>query len=221
MSGFPTVLRRDLLLARRQGGDAALAIVFFVLGAVLFPLGIGPEPNLLARAAGGLLWVMALLAALLSLDRLFQADWEDGSLELILLTPIPASLIVVAKCLAHWLTTGLPMAVAAPLLGVLLNVDPAGMAVLVAALLLATPTLSLVGAIGAALTVGVRRGGVLLTLVVLPLYVPVLIFGAGAVEAAVAGPGARGHLLILGALLLAALALCPWAAATALRHAAD
>lgn len=219
MSGFLHVLRRDLALARAQGGESALAVLFFVLGTVLFPLGIGPEATVLARVAGGLLWVMALLAALLSLERLFQADVEDGSLDLLVLAPVPLSATVLAKCLAHWLTTGLPMVAAAPVLAILLSLDGRGFGVLALAMLLGTPTLSLIGAIGAALTVGARRGGVLLTLLVLPLYVPVLIFGAGAVEATIAGLGAVAHLQILAALLLAALPLAPWAAAAALRQA--
>ncbi len=215
------IVARDAALARRHGGDAALAILFFVLTAILFPLGIGPEPNLLARAGGGLLWVTALLAVLLSLDRLFRADWEDGSLDLLLLSPLPLSLIVLAKCVAHWLLTGLPLTVATPLLAVLLRVPGDAIGTLTLAMLLGTPTLSLIGAVGAALTVGSRRSGVLLTLLVLPLYVPVLIFGAGAVDAAVAGPGPRPHLLVLGAFLLAALPLAPWAAAAALRQAVE
>jgi len=218
---FLRIVGRDLALARAQGGESALAVLFFVLGTVLFPLGIGPEAALLARVAGGLLWVMALLAALLSLERLFQADFEDGSLDLLVLAPVPLPATVLAKCIAHWLSTGLPMVVAAPVLAILLSLDGRGFGVLVLAMLLGTPTLSLIGAIGAALTVGARRGGVLLTLLVLPLYIPVLIFGAGAVEAAIAGPGAVAHLQILAALLLAALPLAPWAAAAALRQATE
>ena len=211
MSGLVTILRRDLALASRRGSEASLALLFFVLGTVLFPLGIGPDPNMLARAGAGLLWVMALLSSLLSIEKLFQADWEDGSLDLLVLSGLPLAGIVLAKTAAHWLVTGLPMAVASPLLALLLNVDAKGVAALSLALLLGTPTLSLIGAVGAALTVGARRGGVLLTLLVLPLYIPVLIFGAGAAESAVAAQGARAHLLVLAAFLLAALPLCPWA----------
>ncbi|MSO76670.1 MAG: heme exporter protein CcmB [Alphaproteobacteria bacterium] len=221
MNGFWLVVGRDLALARRQGGESGLALLFFVLGTVLFPLGIGPETQMLARAGAGLLWIMALLAVLLSLERLFQTDFEDGSLDLLIMAPLAASLTVLAKCLAHWLATGLPMVVTAPLLAIMLAMDPAGLGALTLAMLLATPTLSLIGAIGAALTVGARRGGVLLTLLVLPLYIPVLIFGAGAVEASVAGPGAKGHFMILGALLLMAATLAPPAAAAALRHALE
>jgi len=221
VSGLVTILRRDLALASRRGSEASLALLFFVLGTVLFPLGIGPDPNMLARAGAGLLWVMALLASLLSIEKLFQADWEDGSLDLLVLSGLPLAGIVLAKTAAHWLVTGLPMAVASPLLALLLNVDAKGVAALSLALLLGTPTLSLIGAVGAALTVGARRGGVLLTLLVLPLYIPVLIFGAGAAESAVAAQGARAHLLVLAAFLLAALPLCPWAAGAALRQSVE
>jgi heme exporter protein B len=221
VSGLVTILRRDLALASRRGSEASLALLFFVLGTVLFPLGIGPDPNMLARAGAGLLWVMALLASLLSIEKLFQADWEDGSLDLLVLSGLPLAGIVLAKTAAHWLVTGLPMAIASPLLALLLNVDAKGVAALSLALLLGTPTLSLIGAVGAALTVGARRGGVLLTLLVLPLYIPVLIFGAGAAESAVAAQGARAHLLVLAAFLLAALPLCPWAAGAALRQSVE
>lgn len=221
MRAFGAVLARDLRLARRQGGDAGLAVLFFILGTVLVPLGIGPESALLSRIGAGLLWMMALLAALLSLERLFQVDWEDGSLDLIVLSPLPLSMTVLAKVTAHWLVTGLPITLASPVLAVLLNISPDQLGIVALTLLLGTPTLSLIGSVGAALTVGARRGGVLLTLLILPLYIPVLIFGAGTVDAAVAGPGAKSHLLMMTAMLLAALPLCPWAAAAALRHALD
>ena len=211
------IVGRDLRLALGQGGGAPLAVAFFVLAVALFPLGVGPEPDVLRRIGAGVLWVAALLAVLLSLDRLFQADHEDGSLDLLALAPLPLEIAVLAKCAAHWLATGLPVIVAAPLLALLLGMEAAGLGALVVAMLLGTPTLSLVGAIGAALTVGVRRGGVLLTILVLPLYVPVLVFGAAAIDGAVAGLGARPHLLILGGLFLGSLALAPWAAAAALR----
>ena len=221
MNTFLALVARDLSLARRRGGEAAIAVLFFVVAIVLFPLGIGPEPNLLARVAPGLLWVTALLSVLLSLDRLFQADWEDGTLELLLLAPMPPSLTVLAKCLAHWLMTGLPLVVAAPLLGTLLRLPTEALQPLTLAMLLGTPTLTMIGAIGAALTVGARRGGLLMTLLVLPLYIPVLIFGAGAAEGVVVGSGIRAHLLILGAFLSAAIALVPWTAAAALRQAVE
>jgi heme exporter protein B len=221
MNAFAHIVRRDLHLALRQGSDSLMVVSFFVVAVLLFPFGIGPEATLLERVAPGILLVMALLAALLSLDRLFQADYEDGSLELIALSPLPLSWTVLGKALAHWLTTGLPLVVAAPILGILLSLPEAGFAALAAALVLATPVLSLVGAVGAGLVLGARRGGVLLSLLVLPLYIPALIFGAGAVDAALQGLDPAPHLMILGALLIAAVALCPFAAAAALRQAIE
>ncbi len=218
MNRFAAILGRDLRLAVRQGVDSLMVVAFFVLAVVLFPFGVGPEPGVLARIAPGVIWVAALLAAMLSLERLFQADHEDGSLELMALEPVALESVVLAKVAAHWLTTGLPLIVAAPLLAILLNLPVEGFAVLLLALLLGTPTLSLIGAVGAALILGARRGGVLLSLLVLPLFIPVLIFGAAAVEASLGGFPARPHLLILAALLLAALPLCTWAAAGALRQ---
>jgi len=218
---FLRLVRRDLLLAFRQGADAALVVVFFALAVLLFPFGVGPEPNMLARIGAGILWVMALLAALLSLERLFLADHEDGSLDLLALAPLPLEYVVLAKVAAHWLTTGLPLMLVAPFLALLLGMDAAAIPALLPALLLGTPTLSLIGAIGAALTLGARRGGVLLPLLILPLYVPVLVFGVAAVDAAAAGLTPRPHLLILGGLLLGALPLAAWASAAALRQALD
>lgn len=215
------VIGRDLRLALRQGADAAMVVLFFVVAVALFPFGVGPEANVLARIAPGVLWVMALLAALLSLDRLFLADYEDGALELIALAPVPLALVVLAKTLAHWLVSGLPLVLAAPVLALLLNLPAEGFATLIGAMLLGTLVLSLVGAVGAALTLGARRGGVLIALLVLPLYVPALIFGAAAVEATLSGASARPHLLLLGALLAAAAPLCPWAAAAAVRQSVE
>lgn len=221
MSAFLTLVARDLRLALRQGGDAAMVIAFYVLAVVLFPFGVGPEPDLLQRIAPGVVWVTALLAALLSLERLFQADYEDGSLEALALLPLPLEAQVLAKCLAHWLVAGLPLIVVAPLLALLLHLDPAGYPALIAGMALGTPVLSLIGAIGAALSLGARRGGVLLSLLVLPLYIPVLIFGVAAVEADIAGFGARPDLLLLAALLVLAVGLVPFAAAAALRLALE
>jgi heme exporter protein B len=221
MSAFRLLVFRDLRLALRQGGDAAMVVGFFVLTAILFPFGVGPEPELLAHIAVGILWVTALLAALLSLERLFQADWEDGSLEALALMPLPLEAQVLAKCLAHWLVTGLPLTFVAPLLALLLRLDGAGYPVLMLSLLLGTPSLSLIGAVGAALSLGARRGGVLLSLLVLPLYIPVLIFGVAAVEATIGGFTPRPHLLLLAAALAAALPLAPVAAAAALRQALE
>ena len=215
------VARRDAALALKQGGGAMLAVMFFIVVVTLFPLGIGPGPETLARISAGVVWVAAMLSALLSLDRLFQADLEDGSLDLLALAPLPLAMVVLAKCAAHWLTTGLPLIVVAPLLGLLLNMPGAGLAALVPAMLLGTPALSLFGAIGAALTVAVRRGGVLVPLLVLPLYIPVLIFGVGAVDAAVAGLAMRAHLALLAALSLGAAVLAPVAGAAALRLALE
>jgi heme exporter protein B len=221
VSRFWRLVARDLRLALRQGGDAAMVIGFFVLTVVLFPFGVGPELELLQRIAPGIVWVTALLAALLSLERLFQSDYEDGSLEALVLMPLPLEVQVAAKCLAHWLVTGLPLTLVAPLLALLLHLDPAGYPTLMASLLLGTPTLSLIGAVGAALSLGARRGGVLLSLLVLPLYIPVLIFGVAAVEARIEGLSARPHLLLLAALLVLAAALVPFAAAGALRQAVE
>lgn len=221
MSALFAIVRRDVRLALRQGMDSLMVVMFFVLAVVLFPFGVGPEPNVLARIAAGTIWVAALLASMLSLERLFQNDYEDGSLELLSLSPVPLELVVVAKVAAHWLTTGLPLIVAAPLLAVLMNMNADGFLALIAALALGTPTLSLIGAIGAGLILGSRRGGVLLSLLVLPLFIPVLIFGVGAVDAALQGLPASAPFLFLGGLGLGALALGPFAAAAAVRQALE
>ena len=212
---------RELRLALRQGMDRLTVVMFFVLAVVLFPLGVGPDPVVLARIAAGVIWVAALLASMLSLERLFQTDFEDGSLELLALSPMMPEAMVLAKVAAHWLTTGLPLIVASPLLAVLLGMSGDGFAVLIIALALGTPSLSLIGAVGAALILGSRRGGVLLSLIVLPLYIPVLIFGVGAVEGGISGVGVRPHLLVLGALFLASVVLCPWASAKAIGQALE
>jgi heme exporter protein B len=221
MSAFAAIVARDVRLAFRRGGEAILTVMFFLIAVALFPLGVGPEPAVLARIAPGVLWVAALLAATLSLDRLFRADHEDGSLDLLALAPLPLELVVLAKAFAHWLTTGLPLTVAAPVLALLLQLDVTSWPVLIAAMALGTPTLSLVGAIGASLTLGARRGGVLASLIVLPLFVPVLIFGTSAIDATLAGVETGPPLLILGAFLLAALPLAPLATAAALRLALE
>ncbi|PWC41413.1 MULTISPECIES: heme exporter protein CcmB [unclassified Azospirillum] len=221
MNRFLALVGRDLHLALRQGSDATIAVMFFVLCVVLFPFGVGPEPNILARIAAGVIWVAALLASLLSLERLFQNDYEDGSLELLSLTALPLEAVVLAKTLAHWLVTGVPLLVAAPLLAVLLNMEAGGFGVLVLTLAIGTPILSLIGSIGAALTLGARRGGVLISLLILPLYIPVLIFGAGAIDAAVTGLTPRPHLLLLAGILAGCLPLAPWAGAAALRQALE
>ncbi len=215
------LVARDLRLALRQRSDVVTVVLFFVLTASLFPFGIGPEPKILARIAPGVIWVTALLAVLLSLERLFLADFEDGSLELMALAPAPLGLAVLAKCLAHWLTTGLPLVAATPLIALFYGLEPAAVPVLMLTMLLGTPTLSLIGAIVAALTLGARRGGVLVPLLALPLYLPVLILGFLSVDAALATLPAKPHLLLLGALFLLALPLAPLAAAAALRQALE
>ena len=207
MRAFLGLIGQDLRLGIRQGGDIGLVLGFFVLAVILFPFGIGPEPELLRRVAAGIVWVAALLAAVLSLDRLFAADYADGGLDLIALSAMPLELAVLAKAAAHWLTTGLPLVIVSPLLAILVDLDRAALPSLVVGLLLGTPAMSLVGAIAAALSLGARRPGVLLTLLVLPLYLPPLIFGTAAVEASLAAEGARAHLLLLTALTLAAVPL--------------
>jgi heme exporter protein B len=214
---FLAILRRDLTLALRHRGEMANPLVFFVVVVSLFPLALGPEQDILTRVAPGIIWVAALLAATLAMDGMFRSDFEDGSLEQLLLSPHPPSILVLAKVLAHWLATGLPLILISPLLALFLHLPGEALAVLLATLALGTPTLSLVGAIGVALTVGLRRGGLLLTLLVLPLYVPVLIFAAGAVDNAAAGFPVAGQLYFLAALLVLSLTLAPLAAAASLR----
>ncbi|HLB13832.1 MAG TPA: heme exporter protein CcmB [Burkholderiales bacterium] len=215
------VLRRDLLLAMRRKSDALAPVFFFVVVASLFPLGIGPEPDLLRRIGPGVLWVGALLATMLSLARLFASDYDDGTLEQMALSPEPFVGLVAAKVTAHWLVTGLPLVVVSPVLALQYGLPADTIAVLAASLVLGTPVLSLVGAIGAALTLGVRGGGLLVALLVLPLYVPALVFGAGAVDANLAGTGAEAHLSLLGACLVIAAFFAPWAIAAALRIALE
>ena len=217
LSVFLQVIRRDLLLAMRQKSDVVNTLFFFVVVVTMVPLGIGPEPALLRDIAAGVVWVAALLAAILSLPRLFANDYADGTLEQMLLSSEPLSLIVLAKTAAHWLTTGLPLTLMAAAFGVLFDLDVNATLVLVASLALGTPVLSLIGSIGAALTLGLRGGGVLTSLLVLPLYIPVLIFGAGSVGAASSGVGFTAYFLLLGAFSLFAGVLTPWVVAIALR----
>ena len=221
MSGFLALLRRDLHLVWRRPGDVGVVLAFFVVATVLFPLGIGPETNVLARIAAGVLWCAALFAALLSLERLFASDYEDGTLDLLLLAPWPLELAALAKCLAHWIVTGLPLSLLAPVLGVAFGLDGQSLLALGATLLVGTPTLSLIGGLAAALTLGARKSGALLALLALPLCVPTLIFGAGAIETLAAGEGIVTHVAILAALALVALATTPWAIAAALRQAGE
>jgi heme exporter protein B len=217
LSVFLQVIRRDLLLAMRQKSDVLNTLFFFVVVVTMVPLGIGPEPALLRDIAAGVVWVAALLAAILSLPRLFANDYTDGTLEQMLLSAEPLSLIVLGKAAAHWLTTGLPLTVMAIAFGVVFDLDMTATLVLVVSLALGTPVLSLIGSIGAALTLGLRGGGVLTSLLVLPLYIPVLIFGAGAVGAAASGLDVTAYFLLLGAFVLFAVVLTPWAVTVALR----
>jgi len=212
-----TLIARDLLLAWRRRADVGVALLFFIIVASLFPLGVGAEPNQLRAIAPGVIWVAALLSSLLSLGRLFAADHADGTLEQLMLGAAPLGVVAAAKTAAHWLVSGLPLVVIAPVIALQYDVERSLFGVLALSLMLGTPVLSFIGAIGAALTLGLRGGGVLLALLILPLYVPVLILGAGAVDAASAGLAATGQLLVLVALLIVASVFAPWATAVALR----
>lgn len=211
------LLIRDLRLAIRAGGGFGLGLAFFLILAVLVPLGVGPEPAVLAAIAPGVLWVGALLACLLSLDRILALDWEDGSLDLLATAPIPLEGVVTVKALAHWITTGLPLVLAAPLLGVLLNLPGEAFGWLVLSLLLGTPALSVIGTFGAALTVGLKRGGLLLSLLVLPLYIPTLVFGAEMVARGAAGLPTQSALLLLAGITAGSVAILPFASAAVIR----
>lgn len=220
-SGFAGIVQRDLRLAWRRRADTAAALLFFVVVASLFPLGSGTEPELLRRMAPGVIWVAALLASMLSLTRLFTDDHRDGTLEQLLLAATPLPILVLGKACAHWLLTGLPLIIASPLLALMFHLDTNATRTLVLSLLLGTPVLSLIGTVGSALTTGVRGAAILLALLILPLYVPILIFGSGAVRATMDGLTAGGHYSLLGAMLIMALFLAPWASAAALRIAYD
>ncbi|GLS27473.1 heme exporter protein CcmB [Marinibactrum halimedae] len=216
-SGFAATFKRDITVAFRSRGDIANPLIFFLIVITMVPLGISPERDTLALLAPGMIWVVALLATLLSLDGLFRTDYEDGSLEQLLISPHPLYFIVISKVLVHWLMTGLPLTITAPILGVMLSLPNQGYMPLIASLAIGTGVLSLIGAIGSALTVGLRKGGLLLSLIIMPLYVPVLIFGASAVSSASEGFPFVGQLAILGAFLAMAMILAPFAAAGALR----
>jgi heme exporter protein B len=220
-AAFTTQLRRDLLLAMRRRADVLTTFFFFIIVVSLFPLGVGPDPQMLRGIAPGVIWVAALLASMLGLPRLFNGDYIDGTLEQIILTPAPLALLVLAKVLAHWLVAELPLVLIAPLLGLQFDLSAEVQKTLLLTLLIGTPTLSLLGAIGAALTLGVRGGGPLLSLLVLPLCIPVLIFGAGAASAVSTGQDAQAHLSLLAGFLLCALVLAPLGTAAALRIALD
>lgn len=217
MKAMASLLARDLRLAFRLGGGGGIGLAFFVLAVVLIPLGVGRETTTLMRVAGGVIWVSVLLAALLSLDRIFQADYEDGSLDQLILSPLALEQVVLVKVAAHWLTTGLPMTLIAPLLGVMLQLPDEALPALTLAMAAGTPALSFIGAVGAAITVGVRRGGLLLSILVLPLYIPTLIFGARVVEQALLDLDFLPMLGLVAALSLFTGALTPFAAAAALR----
>ncbi|MGF1688915.1 heme exporter protein CcmB [Photobacterium japonica] len=217
MNAILHVIRRELLIAFRRQADVFNPLWFFIIVITLFPLGIGPEPNLLARIAPGIVWVAALLAALLSMERLFRDDFVDGSLEQMLLMPTPLAMLAFAKMMAHWLLTGVPLLLISPLLAILLSLDWATWKAVVLTLLIGTPTLSFLGAIGVALTVGLRKGGVLLSLLILPLYIPVLIFATSAINAASLGMPYNGQLALMGAMLVGSATLSPFAVAASLR----
>ena len=221
MRAWCAIVRRDLLIAGRRISDVCAVVMFFVLAVVLFPLGVGPELQILQRIAPGIIWVVALLAAMLSFDQLFQSDSDDGSLDLFVLAAIPLETIVIAKCCAHWIVTGLPLILVAPILGLLLNLPPAGHIAMIITLLVATPTISLLGSVGAALTVGARRGGVLVGLLILPLLTPILIMSASAVDLALAGLNYWPLISLLLAFFLISVVLCPLVSAAALRLAVE
>ncbi len=216
-----SIFRRDLTVALRRSTDILTPLIFFVIVVSLFPLGVGPEPNMLQSMAPGVLWVAALLATMLSLNRLFANDYADGTLEQLVLAPHPLAVLVLAKTIGHWVLTGMPLVLISPLLALQLHMSTDAMGVLVLSLLLGTPVLSLLGSVGAALTLGLRGGGVLVSLLVLPLYTPVLIFGAGSVAQAAAGMDTEAYISLLGAFLALALSLAPWATAAALRVSLD
>ncbi len=217
ISAMTTIIRRELLIAFRRQADVLNPLWFFIIVITLFPLSIGPEPNLLARIAAGIVWVAALLSALLSLERLFRDDFQDGSLEQMMLMPIPLQLVVISKVISHWVLTGLPLILISPVLAIILSLDFNTWLAVVLTLLVGTPTLSFIGAIGVGLTVGLQKGGVLLSLLILPLYIPILIFATSAIDAAALGMGYSGQLAILGAMLVGATTLTPFAISAALR----
>jgi len=221
MNAALALLGREIRLGFGAQGSALTTLLFFVLAVSLFPLGVGPEPQILARIGGGVIWVAALMAALLSLDRLFLTDLEDGTLDILAQGSLPLPLVALVKCLGHWLVTGLPLAIIAPLLAILMQMPMESLGVVLTALLLGTPSLSLIGGIGAALTLGARRAAILVPLLALPLLIPVLIFGVGAIEAAGFGLSPRPHLLLLGAFLAGSLVLAPLAAGAALKLALE
>ncbi|WP_375750857.1 heme exporter protein CcmB [Vibrio sp. HN007] len=217
LSSMISIIRRELLIAFRRQADILNPLWFFIIVITLFPLSIGPEPNLLARIAAGIIWVAALLSVLLSMERLFRDDFADGALEQMMLFPVPLQVVVISKVIAHWLLTGLPLILISPLLAVLLSLDFNTWKTVVLTLLVGTPTLSFIGAIGVALTVGLQKGGVLLSLLILPLFIPVLIFATSAIDAASLGMAYNGQLAIMAAMLVGSITLTPFAISAALR----
>ena len=218
MDTVMAIIRRDLSLVMRQGSDAFVVLIFIIVTVTLFPLGVSPDPLILQNLASGIVWVGALLAAMLSLDRLFQTDYDDGSLELLVLSPYPLEIVVLCKCFVHWLTTGLPIMVISPVLALMLNIKTGAFLYLITSMALGTPIISLLGAVGAALVLGSRRSGVLIALLIIPLTIPILLFGVGAIQAVAEGHSASTPLMFLGALLLFSIALCPWVIASSLRQ---
>lgn len=211
------IITRDVRLSMRHGSASTMVVGFFIMVVTLFPFALGPEPDILQRISVGVIWVAALLSCLLSLDRIFQSDYEDGSLDQFVLSPVPLEMVVLAKCIAHWLTTSLPLILITPILGMMMNLPEKGFLPLILAMILGTPALSFIGGIGASLTVTLRRGGVLLSLLILPLYIPVLIFGVLMVKAAIDGTPVMGHAMLLSGFTLFSAAIAPWAAAAAIR----
>ena len=218
MGTIMAIIRRDLSLVMRQGSDAFVVLIFFIVTVTLFPLGVSPDPLILQNLASGIVWVGALLAAMLSLDRLFQTDYDDGSLELLVLSPYPLEIVVLCKCFVHWLTTGLPIMVISPVLALMLNIKTGAFLYLITSMALGTPIISLLGAVGAALVLGSRRSGVLIALLIIPLTIPILLFGVGAIQVATEGYSASSPLMFLGAFLLFSIALCPWVISSSLRQ---
>ena len=219
MSPYFAVIKRDLLLSYRQGADLVMVLAFFLIASALFPLAVGPDPIILGRIASGIIWVLALLSVMLSLDRIFHNDYDDGALEQMAISPQSLYLIILAKIIAHWITTGIPLIILSPIIAIMLNLDNDAFITMILSLAIGTPILSLIGAIGAALSLGARRAGLLVAMLVLPLYIPILIFAISAIDASMNNFPVRPHLLFLAAILAAALPLAPFAAAASIRQA--
>ncbi len=219
MSPYFTIIKRDLLLSYRQGADLMMVLAFFLIASALFPLAVGPDPIILSRIASGIIWVLALLSVILSLDRIFHNDYQDGALEQMAISPQSLYLIILAKIIAHWITTGIPLIILSPIIAIMLNLDNNAFITMILSLAIGTPILSLIGAIGAALSLGARRAGLLVAMLVLPLYIPILIFAISAIDASINNFPVRPHLLLLAAILATALPLAPLAATASIRQA--